>query len=146
MIKYSQESEARAEEVRVLWKEKPVRKIKLPKVLAVINQSGCTGCEACIQFCPVDCIELVPGPDFPDMAKFVEVDLDRCIGCKACAKHCPWDTIEMIASDQSYDTANEWTLRSVLRPEAVISKDIWPLPQPVEETPAAEPVKPDANG
>ena len=49
------------------------------------------------------------------MNKTVEVDLDRCIGCKLCAKHCPWDTIHMIKSDEAYDTANEWTLTSVVK-------------------------------
>ncbi len=65
-----------------------------PKQLAVINQGGCTGCMVCIDFCPVDCIEVVPGPD-PDnrnVHKLVEVDLPRCIGCTLCAKYCPWDT------------------------------------------------------
>ncbi len=114
MIKYSDESAAREQKVREELAQKPARKIKLPKVLAVINQAGCTGCEACVQFCPVDCIELVPGEHFPDMNKVVEVDLARCIGCKACAKYCPWDTIEMVPSAESYDIANEWTLRSVI--------------------------------
>lgn len=118
MFNYKEISEQRGVEVREKMAEKPARKIKLPKVLAVIEQAGCTGCEACIQFCPVDCIELVPGPEYPDMNKVVEVDLDRCIGCKACAKACPWDTIEMIPSADSYNTANEWTLRSVIRPDA----------------------------
>ena len=36
---------------------KPPRK-RLPKQLAVIHADNCTGCEACIEVCPVDCIEL----------------------------------------------------------------------------------------
>ncbi|NDF16178.1 4Fe-4S dicluster domain-containing protein [bacterium] len=115
-----------AEQIRKEKAEKPPRKIKTPKVLAVIDQSGCTGCEACVQFCPVDCIELVPGPRYPDMNKVVEVDLDRCIGCKMCAKHCPWDTIHMVNSDESYDKANEWTLRSVIAPQALADgRPLW---------------------
>ncbi len=137
---YSDISEKRAEEVRVQLKEKPVRKIKTPKVIAVIDQSGCTGCEACIQFCPVDCIELVPGPKFPDMEKMVEVDQDRCIGCKACAKYCPWDTIHMVPSADAYDLGNQWTLRSVIEPAAATGLAIWPRPEEVatDTAPATE--------
>ncbi len=64
-------------------------------------------------FCPVDCIEIVPGAEQPQMQQVVEVDLDRCIGCSLCAKHCPWDTIEMIAHDKAIAEAPSVTLRSV---------------------------------
>lgn len=87
-----------------------------PKQLAVINQGGCTGCMVCIDFCPVDCIELVPGPD-PDnrsVHKLVEVDLPRCIGCTLCAKYCPWETIDMLSFEDAYEVAPEWTLRAVV--------------------------------
>mgnify|MGYP001608946100 CR=1 FL=1 len=92
--------------------QKPPRK-KTPPKLAVIDQNGCTGCEVCIVFCPVDCIEIVPGAEYAQLQQVVEVDLDRCIGCSLCAKNCPWDTIEMLPHDQAILTAPAVTLRSV---------------------------------
>src|SRR6266571_4224178 len=32
---------------------------KVPKELAVINADNCTGCESCLEVCPVDCINLL---------------------------------------------------------------------------------------
>lgn len=92
----------------------PVKAKKRPRELAVINQSGCTGCEVCIEFCPVDCILTVPGPEYDQHKKLVEIDLDICIGCKLCVKYCPWETIEMIPSSEALAVAQDWTQRSVL--------------------------------
>ncbi len=105
-------SEAKAKEVATEIRLKPARK-KAPPKLAVINQNGCTGCEVCIVFCPVDCIEIVPGAHHTQLQQVVEVDLDRCIGCSLCAKNCPWDTIDMISHDEALRTAPSVTLLSV---------------------------------
>lgn len=98
-------------------KLKPPRKGKRPpKLLAIVHQSGCTGCEVCIAGCPVDSIEIVPGPDFrnPAYQQMVEIDLERCIGCKNCSEDCPWDTITMYQHDDAFIAWGNETLSSKL--------------------------------
>ena len=77
---------------------------KLPKELAVIYADNCTGCEACIEVCPVDCIYKVPGEDMPSVQSFCDIDLDRCIGCSLCERWCPWDAIEMLPTPKIADS------------------------------------------
>lgn len=96
---------------------KPKRKGKRPpKLLAVVHQSGCTGCEVCIQGCPVDSIELVPGPNplNPQFNQTVEIDLARCIGCQNCTVDCPWETITMYEHDDAFTAWANETLKSEL--------------------------------
>ena len=45
---------------------KPAKK-KFFKEIAVINADNCTGCDACVEVCPVDCIYKVPGEDLPHL-------------------------------------------------------------------------------
>ena len=86
---------------------------KVPKELAVINADNCTGCESCLEVCPVDCIEMlsinrgvVKGAE-----TWCEIDLERCVGCEVCVHIpqkktnpyellvCPWDAIEMVPTE-----------------------------------------------
>src|SRR5437899_5798972 len=82
---------------------------KLPKELAVINADNCTGCEACLEVCPVDCIvKIQQFGNAPGMQSWCEIDLERCVGCEVCVHIpqkktnpyeltvCPWDAIEMV--------------------------------------------------
>jgi electron transport complex protein RnfB len=80
---------------------------KLPKTLAVIRADNCTGCEACIEVCPVDCIYKVPGEDQPVLQTFCDIDLERCIGCSLCERWCPWDAIDMVATPTVADHVAE---------------------------------------
>ena len=96
---------------------KPKRKGKKPpKLLAVVHQGGCTGCEVCIAGCPVDSIELVPGPDSsnPAFRQTVEIDIARCIGCQNCSQDCPWETITMYQHNDAFVAWGHETLKSEL--------------------------------
>ena len=81
---------------------KPAKK-KFFKELAVIWADNCTGCDACVEVCPVDCIYKVPGEDIPGLQTFDEVDMERCIGCALCERWCPWDAIDMIKTEHIAD-------------------------------------------
>ena len=85
---------------------------KLPKELAVIIADNCTGCESCLEVCPVDCIELNNiGNGVKGNQSWCEIDLERCVGCEVCVHIpqkktnpyellvCPWDAIEMVPTE-----------------------------------------------
>ncbi len=92
-----------------ITQNQPARK-KLPRQLAVIFADYCTGCEACVTVCPVDCIRNVRvGDGVMGTESWCEIDLDRCIGCRLCVRLprrdnadpyemlvCPWEAIEMV--------------------------------------------------
>jgi formate hydrogenlyase subunit 6/NADH:ubiquinone oxidoreductase subunit I len=106
---------------------KPKRKGKKPpKLLAVVHQSGCTGCEICIQGCPVDSIELVagPNPENPQFQQTVEIDLARCIGCQNCSIDCPWETITMYEHNDAFTAWSSETLYSELYVEEKVVEEI----------------------
>lgn len=104
-------------------KEEKGKRKRKPKQLAVVEQAGCTGCEFCIEFCPVDCIIVVPGPEHDEHNKLVEIDLEECVGCTLCAKYCPWDTIYMLPYADAVAVAPDLTLRTVVYQEKPFPKE-----------------------
>lgn len=82
---------------------KKTTKKKRPRLMAVVNDS-CTGCEACIPFCPVDCIDHEPPHDYTGaVIPPVRIRWHECIGCQICARVCEgmaWNAIDMIPIDQ----------------------------------------------
>ena len=82
-------------------------KRKRPKSVAVVDEDNCTGCQVCIPFCPVDCIEPVPQDKYEIPIPPVQVRFNECIGCQLCAKACTaptWDAIRMIETDEFEET------------------------------------------
>jgi len=82
-------------------------KKKRPKVIAIVNDN-CTGCEVCVPFCPVDCIDHETPPGFPFESASaaiapIRIRAHECIGCMKCAKACEtltWNAIDMISTEQ----------------------------------------------
>ena len=79
--------------------EKISEKKKKPKIVAVVDEDNCTGCQACVPFCPVDCIRPVPPEKYNIPIPPVQIRFNECIGCSVCARVCTkltWDAIDMI--------------------------------------------------
>ena len=81
-----------------------------PKLTAWVDEDNCTGCQACVPFCPVDCIEPVHidkhvYPPIPP----VQIRFNECIGCQICAKVCTklrWDAIRMLKTEEFEEIYN----------------------------------------
>ena len=52
---------------------------------AIVDSEKCTGCETCVESCPVEAIKM-------DGGKAV-VDADTCVDCGQCVDACPTEAI-----------------------------------------------------
>lgn len=120
------------------------------KIKALVNLSGCTGCEVCIAVCPVpNCI--VKFGDDPS-TNGVYVDYEICIGCQLCSKDCPWETIKMVPTatlaghqtslDSQADRDHAVFAKAELLPEEVRTPFVLRGEKPTPPSPPAAPAAP----
>jgi len=70
---------------------------------ARVSEDDCTGCELCVEKCPMDAIS-VDG--------VARVNLDRCIGCGVCAYHCPMEAVKVFRKEKDKEFIPEKNLFS----------------------------------
>ncbi|MFX0100678.1 MAG: 4Fe-4S binding protein [Candidatus Hodarchaeota archaeon] len=71
-----------------LWRMGAIPLVNSTNYLSNIDEEKCTGCETCVDRCPVDAISL------NDDGK-AEVTPEYCIGCGVCAHFCPENAISL---------------------------------------------------
>jgi len=53
--------------------------------MVVVNEEECTGCETCVDACPVEAISMADG--------IAKIDQDECTECGTCVDECPAEAI-----------------------------------------------------
>ena len=112
------------------------KKKKKPKEIAVVAPGNCTGCEMCVPFCPVNCIEVAPASEHPDRPiPPVRIRYNECIGCTICERVCSkmsWDAIAMVPYEK------------VEQDEGIVITEKFPPAPPKAPPPPAVAAKPTA--
>ena len=94
--------------------------------MAIVDEDNCTGCQVCVPFCPVDCIESVPHEKYNIAIPPVQVRYNECIGCSICARVCTkltWDAIRMVPLDEFEERFPEVEITNTFAPEVQEAAD-----------------------
>ncbi len=81
-------------------------------MIELCKLEDCTGCEACVNICPVDCIDMVvsdEGFEHP------VIDHNRCTSCGLCQKACPVLTPVKIEKNKKLKVFASWILDEKIR-------------------------------
>ncbi|MEW6079089.1 MAG: 4Fe-4S binding protein [Thermodesulfobacteriota bacterium] len=62
--------------------------------IARVDAGTCTGCESCVEICPMEAIAMADG--------VARIDDPRCIGCGVCAYHCPAEALTLERTGQRH--------------------------------------------
>lgn len=61
-------------------------------MVKIVVGSNCTGCETCVNSCPVSVYEIRDGKSTP-------VRVEECILCRTCESNCPEGAIQVIEAE-----------------------------------------------
>ena len=67
------------------------QKIRKERPKVTVDQENCTGCVACVDFCPYDALEMMATGDDLSMhlsSVVAHVIEDKCVGCGICTEAC----------------------------------------------------------
>jgi len=70
----------------------------------IAGKSKCSGCSACANICPVDCIKMLPDEEG---FLYPEIEIEKCINCGACKEICPSGKTKKHAPLASYAVKNK---------------------------------------
>ena len=85
------------------------------KNIAYVDAPSCTGCNYCVDWCPVPgCLEVKGGEQVEGVLGVCIVDESKCIGCFLCEKYCPYDAIKVVPEGTPPDF---WQYKSSSPPE-----------------------------
>lgn len=82
---------------------------------AVVDKKKCTGCELCIEVCPVEAISL-------NHEKDIKIDSEECIECGACENECPNEAITVLREATPLPTLEKPKQSS--SPKAAVSDEV----------------------
>ncbi len=82
---------------------------KRSRRVAVVDVDDCSGCRACVDVCPRDCLRWEDGFESGYFSKTVDVDVDGCVGCKFCEQICIKNAITVVERKEDEDNESSPT-------------------------------------
>ena len=91
----------------------PSQAINSSNYICHVTTENCTGCQKCVDVCPVEALSMVSANTTKPKQKVAQLQEENCIGCGVCARVCKFDAIDMEPRDQRVFTPVDMAHRIV---------------------------------